>query len=112
LLKAGKPTEAEPLLRTCLPIRRQKERDAWTTFNAQSLLGETLAGQQQFADAESLLRDRYEGLKQRAAKMPVNAKKYRIEVLERLVHIYDAWGKREQVKEWRKQLDQAKPLTK
>ena len=45
------------------PSVRRRQPDAWTTFNAKSLLGEALAGQTKYADAEPLLLAGYEGLK-------------------------------------------------
>src|SRR5207245_269157 len=68
LLKYGQAADAEPILRDCLAIREKKEPDAWTTFNTKSMLGEALVGQKQYAAAEPLLVQGYEGMKQREAK--------------------------------------------
>jgi tetratricopeptide (TPR) repeat protein len=108
LLKQQKPAEAEPLLRTGLTIRQGKEPDAWTTFHTRSLLGEALARQKKYAEAESLLRAGYEGLQARAQAIPPKGQRRLTEALERLVQLYDAWGKPEQAKEWRQTLEQAK----
>src|SRR5207302_1359794 len=57
------------------------------------------------ADAEPLLLQGYEGMKQREAKIPVNVRQVRLtEALERLVQLYDAWDKKDQAVEWRTQL--------
>src|SRR5207249_1243687 len=70
LLQARHFLEAEPLLRECLLIRAQAEPDSWGTFITKSLLGGALLGQKRYADAEPLLLAGYEGMKERAAKIP------------------------------------------
>jgi tetratricopeptide (TPR) repeat protein len=111
LLKQRKPAGAEPLLRACLAIRRHKEPDAWTTFHTQSVLGEALALQKKHAEAEPLLLAGYEGLKARAKNIPPQSRASVTKALERLVRLYDAWGKPEQAREWRHTLEQAKTPT-
>src|SRR5262249_33927355 len=97
LLKAGKPADAEPVLRECLAIREKKLPGDWQFFNAQSLVGGSLLGQKKYADAEPLLVQGYEGLKQRAAYIPPIARKLLLtEALERLVQLYDAWDQPKQ----------------
>jgi serine/threonine protein kinase len=112
LLHAQQPAEAEPLLRECLAIRQKKQADLWTTFQALSLLGGSLVGQQKYAEAEPLLGQGYEGLKQRQAKIPGNGKVHLTEALERLVQLYDAWGKPGEAEKWRKQQEEAKSAAK
>jgi tetratricopeptide (TPR) repeat protein len=70
LLKQKKYAESEPIVRECLAIREKKQPDEWTTFNAQSMLGEALYGQQKHAAAESLLVKGYEGMKKLEPKLP------------------------------------------
>jgi tRNA A-37 threonylcarbamoyl transferase component Bud32 len=101
LLRQHKDAAAEPLLRECLASRAKHEPDAWTTFNAKSLLGGALLGQQKYAEAEPLLKQGYEGMKQREAKIPAHAKKSLTEALDRLVQLYDAWGKPDEADKWR-----------
>jgi serine/threonine protein kinase/DNA-binding SARP family transcriptional activator len=110
--KNGDFAKAERILRECLTIRQQKQPDAWGTFATQSQLGGSLLGQKKYTDAGPLLLAGYEGMKQREAKIPATAKKYLTEALERLVQLYDAWGKPEQAKAWRQKLEQAKTPTK
>ena len=44
-------------------------------------------------------------MKEREAKMPPQAKDLRLrEAQERLVHLYDAWGKKDKAAEWRRKL--------
>jgi serine/threonine protein kinase/tetratricopeptide (TPR) repeat protein len=101
LLRQQRYTEAEPLLRECLQESERKVPDGWGTFNVKSLLGESLLGQRKYAEAEPLLVQGYEGMKQREAKMPAQHKVRLAEAVERLVRLYDAWGKRDEAKKWR-----------
>ena len=108
LLKQKRWTDAEAMLRECLAIREKKQPDAWTTFTARSMLGEALNGQKKRAEAEPLLVQGYEGMKQRAAKIPKEVKPRLAEALERLVQLYDAWGKPDQATRWRSELESEK----
>ena len=71
-----------------------------------SLLGASLAGQKNYADAEPLLLQSCQGLQQRQASLPpiLNAPRRITEALERLVQLYDAWGKPAQATEWKQKL--------
>ena len=93
-------------MRECLLSREKTEADAWTTFNTQSLLGGSLLGQKNLPPdaAEPLLLAGYEGMKAREAKIPAQGKPRLTEALERLVQLYDAWGKPSHAAEWREKL--------
>jgi hypothetical protein len=57
-------------------------------------------------EAEPLLVQGYEGMRQRQAKIPPRYKVLRLrEAAERLVQLYDAWGTQDQAREWRKKLE-------
>jgi serine/threonine protein kinase/Tfp pilus assembly protein PilF len=101
LLRQQKHAEAEPLLRECLQVHERQLPDDWETFHAMSLLGESLLGQQKYATAELLLVQGYEGMKQREATMPTPAKVRLAEAVDRLVRLYDGWGKRDEATKWR-----------
>ena len=64
------------------------------------------SGLMYFADGEPLLLASYEGMKEREAKIPSAGKPRLTEALERIVQLYDAWGKQEQAAEWRGKLQQ------
>jgi hypothetical protein len=51
-----------------------------------------------------LLKEGYEGMKQREQTMPVAAKVRLTEALERLVQLYDATGNAAEAERWRKEL--------
>jgi eukaryotic-like serine/threonine-protein kinase len=101
LLQQKKYVEAEPLLRDCLKVREQKHPDVWTTFNTKSMLGSSLLGQKKYAEAELLLLQGYAGMKQRTAQIPKVAQVRLSEALDRLIELYDAWGKKDEAAKWR-----------
>jgi tetratricopeptide (TPR) repeat protein len=104
--------DAEPLVREALSIREKKDPNLWGTHNARSLLGAALLGRERYAEAEPLLRQGYAGLKGRQATIPSGGKDNLAAALERLVRLYDAWGKSEAAARWRKALERAKALAK
>ena len=103
MLDVGWASEAEPILRDCLAIGLQKVPDQWGTFVIQSQLGHSLLDQKKHADAEPLLLAGYEGLKQCDSKIPLKGLA-QTEALERLVRLYDGWGKKDEAEKWRKEL--------
>ena len=107
LLLQKKPAEAELKLRECLTIRQKIQPDDWTTFDTKSILGEALLDQKKFADAEPLLLSGYEGMKQREDTIPSQDKPRLTKALERLVKLYEAWGKKDEAMRWRKELEAA-----
>jgi WD40 repeat protein/serine/threonine protein kinase len=108
-LKQHKYADAEPLLRECLAIREQSAPDWWATFNAKSMLGGSLLGQKKYAEAEPLLLAGYEGMRQREETIPLPAKVRLTEAVERLVQLYDEWGRKDKADEWRRKLAVTKP---
>jgi tetratricopeptide (TPR) repeat protein/serine/threonine protein kinase len=100
LLNLKKWAEAEPLLRECLTIREKTQPDVWATFNAKSMLGGVLLGQKKYADAEPLLLAGYEGMKKREATIPPQGRPRLIEAALRLVQLYEALGKQDEVARW------------
>jgi tetratricopeptide (TPR) repeat protein len=113
LIQQSKWTDAEPVLRDCLAIREKRQPDVWTTFNTRSLLGGSLLGQKKYAEAEPLIVAGYEGMIAREAKIPPQGKPRLTEAGERVVKLYEAWGKTDKAAEWRAKLakpaDEAKP---
>jgi hypothetical protein len=107
LVRQGRWAEAEAILRECLAIRERSQPDESTTFNTRSLLGGTLLGQKKYAEAEPLIVSGYEGMKAREARIPRPSKPSFTEAAERVVRLYEEWGKKEKAAEWRTRL--AKP---
>ncbi len=104
LIQQGKWTEAEPVLRETLTIREKLQPDEWSTFLTRSLLGGSLLGQRKYAEAEPLIVAGYEGMKAREARIPAPAKPRLPESAERVVKLYEDWGKQDKVAEWRAKL--------
>jgi tetratricopeptide (TPR) repeat protein len=105
VLHARRHSHAEPILRECLAILQKKEPDAWMNFHAQSLLGDALLGQEKYADAEPVLTRGYEGLTAREGRIPSLYARYRVaEAGQRIVRLYEAWGKADEAAKWRKKL--------
>ena len=105
LLLLLKDTEAEAQLRKGLKLLEAVKPTAWKTFATQSLLGGSLLGQKKYADAQPLLLAGYEGMKARAQTLPANEKPRLTEALQRLVQLYDEWGKPDEAAKWRKELE-------
>jgi eukaryotic-like serine/threonine-protein kinase len=107
LIRQGKWAEAEAILRECLTIREKAQPDEWSTFNTRSLLGGSLLGQKKYGEAEPLIVAGYEGMKAREAKIPPPGMPRLAEGGERVIRLYDEWGKKDKAAEWRTRL--AKP---
>jgi tetratricopeptide (TPR) repeat protein len=102
-LRRQKAAEAEPLLREAVRVYEKQKPEAWYRFDAQSRLGQCLAAQAKYDDAEPLVLTGYEGLRQRAKEIPADTNSL-AEAGERVVRLYEAWGKPEKVAEWRAKL--------
>jgi hypothetical protein len=106
LLRQKRYTDAEAPLRESLQDRAKEQPDDWFLDDTRSLLGETLLGQQKYAEAEPLLLRGYEGMKQREATIPDAEKARLAEALERLVRLYDATRQEGKAAAWHKKLEE------
>jgi len=99
LNKTGKPAEAESLLREAARLRTENLPPGhFMTALTKGALGEFLTTQGKYAEAEPLLLSGYENLKQ--SQSPDSP---RIKIaLQRLVALYEKWGKTEAANEYRK----------
>ncbi len=112
LLIEKKPAEAELNLRESLTIRQKTQADEWTTFETESLLGEALLDQKKFDEAEQRLLGGWQGLKDRVSKMPSDQKGQFTRAVERLVRLYEIWGKSDKAAKWQKELETIKATNK
>ena len=96
---------AAQILRECAAILEKKQPGRWTKFRAQSLLGVALLGQRKYAEAEPFLLQGYEGLKAREEQIPPPLGRHRVtEAGERIVRLYEGWGRVDKAGEWRTRL--------
>lgn len=98
---------AEQCLRECLRIGEREETPEWMRFHVRGMLGEALAGQKKFDEAEPLLRESYDGLLRVAATIPAHEQDCQTKAIARFVTLYDAWGKPVEAARWRKTLAEA-----
>jgi eukaryotic-like serine/threonine-protein kinase len=104
LILQGRYAESEPLARKCLEIQERAMPESWRLFCSKSILGAALLGQKKYADAETLLLEGYEGMKNRESQIAYVFRCYLTESLDRLVQLYDATNKPEKSKIWREKL--------
>ena len=93
--------QSETLARQAVELDRQKRPDDWRRFHAESVLGGSLAGQKKYAEAEPLLIGGCQGMAARRERMAVPDLDHLDRALDRVVRLYEAWGKPELAAEWR-----------
>ena len=98
----GKLAESEPLARGIVEFGHKNLPDEWQRFRAESLLGVSLAGQKKYTEAEPLLVEGYQGMRERKPRMDLPDWYYVDRAHEWLVQLYQAWGKPEKAAEWKK----------
>ncbi len=104
VLSQQRGSEAEPLLREALAIRTKATPDNWVRFEAMSLLGGALAGQGRYAEAEPLVVDGFEGMTGRAGRIPAPERFRLREAAERVVRLYEGWGRPDRAADWKVKL--------
>jgi serine/threonine protein kinase/tetratricopeptide (TPR) repeat protein len=104
LLLAKKPSDAEPLLREALALTAKLLPDHPYHFESMNLLGGVLAAQGKYADAEALLVDGYNGLKQLEPRLVSPPRHRLLEALERIVHFYEATRNADKAATWSQKL--------
>ncbi len=107
LLRQGRHAEAESLTRDLVP--KDCETRDWFSYDCVSLRGGALLGQEKYLDAEPLLLAGYEGLKAspfaRSLRASHLSRWRRLdEAGERIVQLYEAWGKPEKAAEWKREV--------
>ena len=101
LLDQSRWSEAEPPLREALAIYEKAAPGDWLRYHAMSLLGGSLMGQGRHAEAEPRIIDGYVGLKAREAAIPVSDRSSIRQAAERVVRLYEDWGRPEQTAGWK-----------
>jgi tetratricopeptide (TPR) repeat protein len=100
----GKFSESEALAREAFEFNRKKQPDNWQGFRAESLLGASLAGQREYAEAEPLLLEGYRGMLARKERMAVPDWYHFDRAREWILQLYEAWSKPEKAALWRQEL--------
>jgi tetratricopeptide (TPR) repeat protein len=97
----GKFAEAEPVAREALEADKKVRPDDWQRYRAASLLGESLAGEKKYTEAEPLLLEGYQGMLARQDRIDAPGR-YHLELAHQwLVQLYQAWGKPDKGAEWK-----------
>jgi Flp pilus assembly protein TadD len=98
LLDLGRAREAEPVLRESLALRRGSlPAGHWHISSSESALGACLAAEGRYAEAEALLLHARAGLE--SSRGPGHERT--IEARQRLVTLYEAWGRPDRAARWR-----------
>ncbi len=108
LIKLSSWSDAETAIREALSIGERGEPDDWGTYNLRFMLGQALLGQQRYGEAEPLLVQGHEGLKQREEKIPPIQRAHYCEAIERLVQLYEVAEKPDEAARWRNELEAMK----
>jgi tetratricopeptide (TPR) repeat protein len=102
--KQRKYAQAEAMAREALTEYEKTKSESWRRYKAQSLLGEVLAGQEKFAEAEPILLLGYEGLIQRKTTIPAADRSAGKRAGQRILRLYQDWGQLEKAAVWRARL--------
>jgi tetratricopeptide (TPR) repeat protein len=102
LTRAGQqPQEAITLAEQAAAIRAKRfPPEHWINFNAMSIVGAARAAAGEFERAEPMLLKGFEGLQSTKA-----ARLFQHQSAERLVMLYEKWGKPEQAAQWKQKRD-------
>jgi tetratricopeptide (TPR) repeat protein/predicted Ser/Thr protein kinase len=93
--------EAERLLREAVTGQGKTSPNNWRPFYTQSLLGASLAGLGRYAEAEPMLVSGLEGMLQRRDSMPYENLPVLLKARERIVGLYEEWGKPAEAARWK-----------
>jgi hypothetical protein len=95
---------AESSIREAVDNDKNAASGSWQSYRNQTLLGASLAAQSGYAEAEPLLVSGYQGMVERLAAIPWEDRVALTQAGERLVQLYDGWGKPDKAAEWRENL--------
>ena len=86
--------------------------EAWERYDSQSFLGQNLAGERKYSEAEPLLISGYEGLNQRRNTIPAFDRRDVESAGEQIVRLYEDWRKPDKAQEWRARVRADQPASK
>jgi eukaryotic-like serine/threonine-protein kinase len=94
--------KAEPYLRALLQFEAKTNPRNWTRFDTERRLGDCLGRLRNFDEAEQLLLSAYSWMKSREKNLTPEQAEALKDVMNRLIQLYDNWGKPEIADEWRR----------
>ena len=97
----GKFAEADPVASEALELEKKVRPDDWQRYRAASLLGESLAGEKKYAEAEPLLLEGYQGMMARKDRIDAPDLSHLERAHQWLVQLYQADGKPDKAAEWK-----------
>jgi tetratricopeptide (TPR) repeat protein len=103
-LAVGQYQLAEQRLREALARVMGISPDGWKRYYLESLIGAALIGEKKYAEAEPLVLSGYNGLKKQESSLRDYALPFVKEDGERVVSLYQAWGRPGEAAEWRRKL--------
>jgi len=110
LSEQDKHAEAESLLRQALEIRREAfPADDWRIAVAESRLGSCLSAAGKHEEAETLLLRSYAALASQLKELRPEQRMAVEVTIERIIQLYEAWGKSEQAASWRARQPASQP---
>jgi tetratricopeptide (TPR) repeat protein len=104
LIREGKFEEAESQVRQATAIFTKFPISFWPSYS-QSILGEALAGQKKYGDAEPLLLQGYRGMKEMENQIAGNRAQLLMDAAQQLVGLYTAWGNADSAAQWSAVID-------
>jgi hypothetical protein len=100
-------SEAGDLLSGALKTLEETRANGWVRYYCQSVLGASIEGQKKYAEAEPLLLSAYDGILQRKSGLSAPEMGRLRRAGERIVRLYQDWGKPAKAAEWRAKLRSA-----
>lgn len=108
-LKQGKTEQAERSFREAVTMYQKVNPAGWQRYSAESFLGQALAEERKYGDAESPLLSGYQGMLERRNKIPAASKPDLTSAGEQIVQMYDKWPKPDKAAEWRARVHADQP---
>jgi serine/threonine protein kinase/tetratricopeptide (TPR) repeat protein len=103
-LSQAKFASSEILAREAFEFYRKKQPEDWQRFRTESLLGASLAGKSEYAEAEPMLLEGYQGMLSRKDRIGVPDWYHLDRASEWIIQLYQAWDKPDKAAEWKQKL--------
>jgi tetratricopeptide (TPR) repeat protein len=101
LLKEKKPAKAQSLLQESLSYFEKHQPNSWRRFYAMGLFGAVLVSERKYVEAEPMLLSAYQGMMERKERIAAPERARIRETLDRVIQLYEAWGKKDKAELWR-----------